>query len=681
MTDSIAEDRVTLVDSDKESHNEAAGGDATGEKVSGHGRARLLDGTAWARLLNNSGLLVVLVAVVLAEALRVSFPLLTEFADEIGFTTAAGVVPLLFALTLLAAPLGGLAGLRVLLVIGVGGLAIGRAVMQIQETPALAVTLITVFTGFAALAAALRLAVARVGPLTTSAAFFLGLAVDTAIRLGLTTWDAAWRHDAFPMIAGIALPVLLLILLGGVLRRDESRWGADGWQLGTVAGLTLALVTLILANPGYISAASGAGLPTAGAIVIVGLGLAAATPAMRGPASWVAWAVLVAVAALLSGPSGVEGWFVPLIALAGYVALGALFATATVRADAARTTGGWRTGLGAGLGALALVGTILPYQISYDLDALVAIPQLVWPTAAALIVVLLVRAAPASADIRPPRVSRLRWAAALGPVPLLAVPAWLGLSWPTVEVPADDSVAEEASVEEAQLRVATYNLHYSISEAGRLDPEQQARVLEAEGADVVLLQEVVRGWPIGGGLDAASWMSRRLGMDVVYGEAAESRFGNAVMADRPILESWSDTMARGDGPMRRGFVAATVALGDDTLDVWSTHLQHRDDTTATRLDQARQVIETWAGRERTVIGGDFNSAPGEPDLEPWFDDTGLSSAEETAGGALTPTAPADDPERKIDWLLGTPDVEFVAAEVPVTLASDHLPVFATVQFR
>lgn len=641
---------------------------------------RVLSSAAWVRLANNSGVLVVLVAAVLAEALRVSFPLLTEFADAIGFTTAAGVVPLLFALTLLAAPLGALAGLRALLIVGAGGLAVGRLVMQVQQTPALVVTLITVFTGFVALATALRLAVARVGPLTTSAAFFLGLAIDTVIRLALTTWDAAWRQDALPMIVGIALPLALLILLVGVLRRSgETPWGSDGWQLGTVAGFALALETLILANPGYVAAASGTALPTAGAIVLVGLGLAAGTPAQRGPASWLAWVVLVAVAALLSGPSGLQGWPVPLAVIAGHVALGTLVATATVRAETVRTMGRWRTGLGAGLGALALVATILPYQISYDLDALKAVPQFIWPTAAAALVVLIVRAAPKSADIRPPRVSRLRWAAALGPVPLLAVPAWLGLTWPTVEPPAQNGVAAEPSDVAPQLRVATYNLHYSISEAGRLDPEQQAEVLESCGADVVMLQEVVRGWPIGGGLDAASWLSRRLGMDLAYGEAAESRFGNAVLANRPILESWSGRMDRGEGPMHRGFVGVTVALGDDTLNVWSTHLQHRDDTTATRQNQARLVLAEWANAERTVIGGDFNSAPGEADLEPWFDGTGLISAEESAAGSLTPTAPADDPERKIDWLLGSSDITFVDADVPVTFASDHLPVFATVQ--
>lgn len=654
MTESVPPDRVTLVTDRSD---------------------------AMRRLMNNSGVLVALVTAVLAESLRVSFPLLSELAGEIGYTTAAGVVPLLFALTLLAAPLGAIAGVRVLLAVGVGGLALGRIVMQIQQTPTLVVTLVTVFTGFVALAIAMRVSISRVGPLTSAAAFFLGLAIDAAVRLALTTWDAAWQQDVFPMIIGVALPVAVLGLLVGVFRSGpDASWGVDGWQVPTVAGLALALETLILANPGFVAAASGASLPTAGAIVLVGLGLAAATPAQRGAGSWLAWLVIVAVAALLSGPTGLAGWIVPLGVLAGQVALGVLVATVAVRHEMLRTVDGrWRTGLGAGLAALALVVIILPYQISYDLDALKAVPQFIWPTVAALLIVALARQAPESADLRPARVSRLRWAAALGPVPLLAVPAWLGLTWPTVAPPAENGVTADAPDDSPNVRVATYNLHYSISEDGRLDPEQQAEVLVSGGAEVIMLQEVVRGWPIGGGLDAASWMSRRLGMDFVYGEAAESRFGNAVMADRPILDSWSATMDRGDGPMQRGYVGATVSAGENRLDVWSTHLQHRGDTTETRQAQARDVLGAWDGAERTVIGGDFNAAPGEPDLDPWFDGTGLISAEESAAGSLTPTAPAQDPERKIDWLLGSPDLVFSDAGVVDTLASDHLPVFATVE--
>lgn len=623
-------------------------------------------------VLRRPTLLVVLVTAILAESLRVSFPLLAEFADEIGFTTAAGVIPLLFAVSLLAGPLAALVGPRLLTAIGVVGLAAGRVVMQAQFTPGLWVTLATVLFGFVAWATVTRLAVARVGPLPAASAMFLGLAADTAIRLGLTTWDAAWQRDPFSWVVGLGLPAAAVVLLIGVMGSGRAThgegWGADVMWWPLLCGLVLALQTLIYANLAYIGAGAGVSLPVAGGIVLIGLGLAAAAPLLSRGWSPLAWLVLVVSAAALSGPTGMSGWPVPLGVLAGQTALGALVAAAAVRVARVDRRTAWRTGLGAGLGSLALVLIIMPYQISYDLDALKDIPQPLWPVLGALGIVALARSA-ANGDGSLGDGSRVNWSAALVPLPLLAVPIWLAVTWPTVAAPAGDG---------AEVRVVTYNLQYSIDDFGRLDPEQQARVMEEGGARVLMLQEVVRGWPIGGGLDAAAWLSRRLGMNYVYGEAAEDRFGNAIMADRPFIETWSDTMDRGEGPMQRGFVAATLAIGDTTVYVWSTHLQHRDDTTATRHAQARQVLADWAGRERSLIGGDFNAAPGEPDLDPWFDGTGLVSAEETAAGTLTPTSPAHDPVRKIDWILGSPDLGFKDVDVPMTRASDHLPVFVTV---
>jgi endonuclease/exonuclease/phosphatase family metal-dependent hydrolase len=434
-------------------------------------------------------------------------------------------------------------------------------------------------------------------------------------------------------------------------------------------GPVLALQTLFLSNPGFVASSGGLGLAMSGAVVLLGLGLAAATPALRAPGAWAAWAALVLAAGLLTGPTGLTGWPVPFGVLVGQVAMGALVATAAVRAEAAgEDRQAWRTGLGAGVSALVLVAVLLPYQISYEIP--LGVPQFVFPVVGALAVVLLARTAPTAAAAPATRVSPMRWLAALGPIPALLVPAWLALTWPDVQPPAEAT---------RQVRVATYNIHGGVDWYGRLDPEAIARVLENGGAEVIMLQEVARGWPLAGGLDSAAYLARRLGADFSFGTAADHQFGNAVLADRPILDSWSATMDRGEGPMQRGYVGVTLALGESTLDVWSVHLQHQDDTTATRVAQARQLLGEWANRERTVIGGDLNARPDSADIAPWFDGTGLVSAQDVAGDPAWNTSPALNPDHRIDWIFGTPDLEFADVAIPVTLASDHLPVFATVR--
>jgi endonuclease/exonuclease/phosphatase family metal-dependent hydrolase len=512
--------------------------------------------------------------------------------------------------------------------------------------------------------------VARIGPLTSGSAIFLGLVIDTAIRLALVTWDASWRNDTAGWIIGCALPVALIAVLVVVLVNErDARWGADLWWFAVLPGPVLALQTLFLSNPGFVASSGGLGLAMSGAVVLLGLGLAAATPALRAPGAWAAWAALVLTAGLLTGPTGLTGWPVPFGVLVGQVAMGALVATAAVRAEAAgEDRQAWRAGLGAGVGALVLVAVLLPYQISYEIP--LGIPQFVFPVVGALVVVLLARTAPTPAAAPATRVSPMRWVAALGPIPALLVPSWLALTWPDVQPPAEAR---------GQVMVATYNIHGGVDWYGRLDPEAIARVLENGEAEVIMLQEVARGWPLAGGLDSAAYLSRRLGADFAFGTAADHQFGNAVLADRPILESWSATMDRGEGPMQRGYVGVTLALGESTLDVWSVHLQHQDDTTATRVAQARQLLGEWANRERTVIGGDLNARPGSEDIAPWFDGTGLVSAQDVAGDPAWNTSPALNPDHRIDWIFGTPDLEFADVAIPATLASDHLPVFATVR--
>lgn len=671
-----------------------------------------------------AGLTLTVVTLVLAETMRVSFPLLYDFAGRIGFTTAAWVVPLIFSLPLLAGFLGRWTRPPVLTAVGAGGLAVARVVMQVQDTPGLAVAVAGTLLGLVGLSAAWRQASVVTTGATVSSMFFLGLAVDTAIRIGLTTWDAAWQSTPFAWAVGLAGPAVLgwLVVTGfgppsaGAVAPDgrgivpDGRGiapegggvvpdagveteGRDSLWLAMLPGPVFALQTLFLANPAFLASSGLISLPIAGAIVLVGLAGAAAMPAVRGRGVWIARAGLLGTAIAFTGPTGVTGASVWVGLVAGQLCLAALLARAGERRASPGTSPlrpgalASQIGLGAGLGSLALVAVLLPYQISYEIP--LGLPQFVFAGLGALIVVVLSWPAPASvaADGGSPARSSLwvRRIAVLAPLAAVAVPVWSASTWPDVAAMYAGSLAATAPAQDRfEVRVATYNIHSAVSSDGRLDPEGIARVLEDGGAEVALLQEVARGWPLAGGLDTAAWLSRRLGADIAYGGAADHQFGNAVLSKRPIVRHWAGVMDQGEGTMRRGYVGVTIPNGGTTFDVWSTHLQHQDHTTATRRAQAERVLAAWAeiGQpDRTIFGGDLNSLPGSPDIEPWFDGTGLLSAQDEAGDPGLNTSPAENPTGRIDWILGTSDVEFIDAAVPRTLASDHLPVFATVVSR
>ena len=72
----------------------------------------------------------------------------------------------------------------------------------------------------------------------------------------------------------------------------------------------------------------------------------------------------------------------------------------------------------------------------------------------------------------------------------------------------------EASTE--TIALGTYNIHYGFDSHWHLSLEEQARTIEASGADVIALQEVDTGRLTSYGIDDALWLSRRLDMEIVY---------------------------------------------------------------------------------------------------------------------------------------------------------------------
>jgi len=79
-----------------------------------------------------------------------------------------------------------------------------------------------------------------------------------------------------------------------------------------------------------------------------------------------------------------------------------------------------------------------------------------------------------------------------------------------------------------------------------------------------------------------------------------------------------------------------------------------------------------------VIAGDLNAEPGWPEIG-LLEDAGWSSAIDSAGDADALTFPSDDPQVRIDWVLGA-QVDFSDVRVLTGLgSSDHLPIVARVR--
>ena len=681
--------------------------------------------------------LVAAVSLIAAEALRASGPLLDGVVTGTGLVAGAVTAVLVYlAPAVVAAVLVAAIGARRATLLAALLLAVLRLVMQ--QVPTLEVGAVTVAVAVAALVLVVRqVAYHRDGATPAVTGLVLGGAIDVGIRTLLSTWDPVWRAD----LIGWPVAVVECVALVWLVFAARPTIHPDPYPVGRVGvlGGYLALSVLMFGSPAYVAAVTGLSLPFASAVLLVGALFAvealsrSALPG--GSARWrdlsgryaggiAAGVLVVAVTVALL----VQGIVAAIAVVAMQVAAALVLARALARSTPDRpmpvmwTDPGEREAaekLDAGLvpdeedafreltvshrprgrcalafgsstlaAGLGYVAVVLLYQVHYE--APLPVPNQVVPILAAVVLALLGlgegawSAMPAGEEPTPAEASGDRAAERAAKrgrlAPLAVVPAVLLLAptamLATSPAPATPPASGDANV--GSFRLVSWNVRYLRDPNGRMDPEAVAKVIEEQKPDVVLLQEVPRGWPISGGVDGVEWLSRRLAMPYVYAPAADQQFGNLILSRLRITDVETRTLPKGNGSMNRSYAAATVELPNGrTVRLYDVHLAHRDNQTPTRLAQLEVLLDARAEHTPAVVAGDFNSGPGSQEITKVIG-TGLVSAQDTTGYGGAATSPTDRPTHRIDWIFGTPDVAFTDFALLRTQTSDHFPLAVTV---
>jgi endonuclease/exonuclease/phosphatase family metal-dependent hydrolase len=234
------------------------------------------------------------------------------------------------------------------------------------------------------------------------------------------------------------------------------------------------------------------------------------------------------------------------------------------------------------------------------------------------------------------------------------------------------------------VRVLTYNIHHAQGVDGVLDLERIAEAIEDSGAEVIGLQEVDRHWSERSEwVDQPAWLAERLDMHHVYAANLDldpaapgqprRQYGTAILSRYPITESRNTLLPTCPGQEQRGLLQATIKVRDATLRFANTHLTYNG---AERKEQPAKVAELLAGSRRPIVlVGDLNAVPTAPEitiLTSHWNDTWPQ-----VGEGPGCTSEAGSPTRRIDYILHSQGIHPKSAEVLTTLASDHLPVLAS----
>ncbi|MDA0138492.1 endonuclease/exonuclease/phosphatase family protein [Solirubrobacter deserti] len=251
------------------------------------------------------------------------------------------------------------------------------------------------------------------------------------------------------------------------------------------------------------------------------------------------------------------------------------------------------------------------------------------------------------------------------------------------------AAAAAPSAQAASLNVATYNIHHAEGVDGTLSIPRIANEIRKTKADVIGLQEVDRHWGARSEfVDQAERLAKRLDMKVVYAPNLDleplnpgqprRQYGTAILSSYDIVSSRNTLLPRPNNGEQRGLLEAVIKVGKARVRVANTHLQHNSDVE--RTAQVNRILELLEpAEEPTVLLGDLNALPTAPELAPLY--TRFDDAWTLGGVGEGFTYPAEAPDRRIDYVFVSPDVDVKKAQVHPTPASDHLPVSAKLQVK
>jgi endonuclease/exonuclease/phosphatase family metal-dependent hydrolase len=508
---------------------------------------------------------------------------------------------------------------------GVWWLGLLHASRPADRPSPLAVALPVAFSADLVLRAAFRtvpvvdLNLALAAPLVLVAALIF-LASGVAAMSGVRTWT---RPDARGALALIALPALFLVAETGA---------TNGAQVALASGLGL-----------------GPEPPRATQLgmVLLGLGLAAGSLALsRQYPRGVVAAIACAVGAALL-------WYVhaPVVSLVGglVLAAGLFIAAATIPGGPLKVSGSPAVvTLALATGWLVFVGTAFGFYAFWAY-----LPAVYAATALVAIAALLVPGG---------------WLPAWRALPIGLVPIVVGVPLIALLItPQSPATLEPRNT----FRVMTYNIHQGFNAGQVPSLDQLVDVISRESPDVLLLQEVVRGWMIDEQHDSLSVLAERLGMPYVFGPNIGDLYGNAILSRFPMTDVKRVHFAV--QPSIRHQPRGAVGVRIAEVVIVTTHLDEIADSSSIRQEQIRTILREWDGEQVAIIAGDMNAEPGDLEMQ-FFSEAGYGDLAEPAG----PTTTMSDPPKRIDYIWGIGVIGSNPHTVMALGASDHRAVVVNV---
>lgn len=239
------------------------------------------------------------------------------------------------------------------------------------------------------------------------------------------------------------------------------------------------------------------------------------------------------------------------------------------------------------------------------------------------------------------------------------------------------------------VRVLSYNIHAGKDALQQPNITRVAAIIDSLDADIVMLQEVDRRTARAGGADHLAELERLTGMYAAFGKSLDYQggdYGIALLSRWPI-DSAATVSLKVDPPQERAGGAheprvglhAIVRAPSGRLHVLNTHIDAGGPGTYRRqevIGLLARIRNSVPAGEALIFGGDLNARPLTDEIAAVS--LALTDAFAACGSGPGETFPAKAPDRRIDYVFFR-RARCIQARVPVTEASDHRPLFVTLE--
>ena len=225
------------------------------------------------------------------------------------------------------------------------------------------------------------------------------------------------------------------------------------------------------------------------------------------------------------------------------------------------------------------------------------------------------------------------------------------------------------------MKIMTFNTQHCLNYLEqKIDFAVMAKAILDCGADIVGLNEMRDQGPHRDYTPQVDTLSELTGLPYFFFAKAieftgRGPYGNGLLSRYPILKAESIPIPDPEPRKYDGYYETRCVLKarlEGGITVLACHFGLNPD----EQENAVATICQHLVDEKCILMGDFNVLPEDPVLDPIR--ARMKDTADLFGHPLL-SFPSDAPDRKIDYIFVSKDVEVLIADIPAIVASDHRP--------